>query len=400
MELLEKIREIEEKEKIEKNFLKKIEILGSPYTEMFSFINIKQNGNKVLFKYKDFEKLFRETELQYHDFWHLYNGLFRECRGFVYDLEKHQIVALPFPKFFNIDEQEETSMKNIRAMLSKAKKVEFSNKLDGTLIIGRWYEGRCFSCTSGSLAEENVYPLKYARKFLQQSNYERLLKDFEEWTCLFECVSPNNQLVVVYSKEQYGLHLIGMRNTSTGELKPYSEIKEIAEKYQISVTENYGMTFDEILESRKQFKHTEKEGYVMYLDGILVKIKCDDYILLHKMMRKNISKNVIIKAVATNTIDDMLASNEEDVKQVIYETLEIISEYERKMETNVSELFKTAPKEKIEFFKWIKTIPKMYVKFLTNKFFNKSYSYLVELEAGESSQYIKYSEIERRLEIL
>lgn len=400
MELLEKIREIEEKEKTEKSFLKKIEKLGSPYTEMFSFINIKQNGNKVLFKYKDFEKLFKETDLKYHDFWHLYNGLFRECRGLVYDLERHQVVALPFQKFFNIDEQEETSMETIRAMLANAKRVEFSNKLDGTLIIGRWYEGECFSCVSGTLAEEGVYPLEYARKFLKQEHYAQLLKDYEEWTCLFECVSPNNQLVVVYSKEQYGLHLIGMRNVNTGELKPYSEIKQIAEKYQVSVTENYGMTFDEILESRKNFKHTEKEGYVMYLDGTLVKIKCDDYILLHKMMKNNINKNAIIKAIANNTIDDMLASNTEDVKTIIYETIETISEYEKKMDANVSELFKEAPKEKVEFFKWIKTVPKMYVKFLTNKFFNKPYSYLVELEAGESSSYIKYAEIERRLEKL
>ncbi len=397
MELLKKIKEIEEKEKTEKSFLEKINKLGSPYTEMFSFVNVKQDENKVLFKYKDFEKLFRETELKYYDFWHMYNGLFRECRGFVYDLEKHQIVALPFPKFFNIDEQEETSMENIREMLKNAKKVEFSNKLDGTLIIGRWYEGELFSCTSGSLTEENAYPLKYARKFLKTEKYLNLLKDFEDWTCLFECVSPNNQLVVVYTKEQYGLHLIGMRNVKTGELKPYSEIKEIAEKYGVSVTEDYCMTFDEILASRKNFKHTEKEGYVMYVDGTLVKIKCDDYILLHKMMRNNISKNIIIKAVANNTIDDMIASNDEDVKKVIYETLQVISEYENKMEKDTEELFEKAPKEKIGFFKYIKTVPKMYSKFLTAKYLGKPYSYLVEVEAGENSSYIKYAEIEKRL---
>ena len=228
MELLRKIKEIEGKEKTEKTFLKKVEKLGSPYTEIFSYINVKQNENKVLFKYKDFEKLFRETELQYHDFWHMYNELFRECRGLVYDLEKHQIVALPFQKFFNIDEQEETSMENIRKMLKNAHTVEFGNKLDGTLIIARWYEGELFSCTSGSLTEENVYPLKYARKFLGNDDYTSLVKDFKDWTCLFECISPNNQLVVVYSQEQYGLHLIGMRNVKTGELKSYSEIKEIA----------------------------------------------------------------------------------------------------------------------------------------------------------------------------
>lgn len=400
MELLRKIKEIEAKETVEENFLKKVEKLGSPYTDMFSYINVKQDGNKVLFKYKDFEKLFRETELQYHDFWHMYNGLFRECRGFVYDLEKHEIVALPFQKFFNIDEQEETSMENIHRMLNDAKTVEFGNKLDGTLIIARWYEENVFSCTSGSLTDENVYSLKYARKYLNTENYIHLLNDFEDWTCMFECISPNNQLVVVYSKEQYGLHLIGMRNVKTGELKSYSEIKQIAKKYNVSVTEDYSMTFDEILASRKNFKHTEKEGYVMYVDGILVKIKCDDYILLHKMMKQNISKNSIIKAVAQNTIDDMIASNDEEVKRVIYETLQVVSEYESKMEAKVQELFQETPKEKREFFQHIKNLPKMYNRFLSAKYLNKPYSFLVEVDAGESSQYIKYAEIERRLEIL
>lgn len=377
-----------------------LEETNSSYLDLFNFINIKQKDNKLLFKYKDFEKLFYENKnINYKDFWNLYDGVYRECRGLVYDIENDKIVALPFSKFFNIDEQPETSIANIKKMILSAKKIEFSNKLDGTLIISRWYENNLFYCTSGGL-DYSEYVMKYAKKYLETESYKKLLCDYKDWTIMFEGVSPNNQLVVVYSQKDYGLHLIGMRNVETGELKSYSEILEIAKKYQISVTENYHMTFNEIMESRDKFKHTEKEGYVMYLDGMLIKIKCNDYILLHKMMRKYISKNDIIKAIAKNTIDDMISANDENIQNVIYETINIINNYCSKMEDKVQEIFNKMPKDRVEFFKYANTVPKIYRKYLIAKYYNKPYSFLVELESGDSTSYIKYAEIERRLEIL
>lgn len=377
------------------------ELNNQEYKNILSFIKIKQKNNFLLLKYKDFEKLFYNENLSYYNFWHLYDGIFRECRGFVFDIEKEKIVCLPYEKFFNINEQEETQENKILEMLNNAKKVEFSNKLDGTLIISRFYENNIFSCTSGSMDEKITYPLKWANKLiLEKKEYQNLISNFPDWTFLFECITSNNQLVVIYNENQYGLHLIGMRNVNTGELKSYSEIIELAKKYNISVTENYKMSFDEILASRNKYKHTEKEGYVMYLDGILVKIKCDEYMLLHKKGKDTISKNTILKAVYQGTIDDILSSSKPELKIVIEETLMKIEKYCMLMELHTENLFQKAPKEKIEFYKYLKTIPKMFTKFLNAKYKNKEYSYLVELEAGESTSFIRYSELEKRINIL
>lgn len=373
---------------------------NSPYQDLFHAINIKQNVTKLLFKYKDFEKLFYNTDVNYHDFWNMYDGIYRECRGLVYDIKKEEIVALPFPKFFNIDEQPETSSENIQKLIQKAERIEFSDKMDGTLIISRWYENEVFSCLGGTL-EEKDYIIRYAKKHLDNEKFQKLLHDYEEWTVLFECISPNNQLVVVYSEKDYGLHLIGMRNVKTGELKPYSEIEQIARKYEVPVTEKYNMTFDEILQSRKNFKHTDKEGYVMFLDGMLVKIKCEDYLLLHKMMRRHISKNAIIKAVVDNTIDDMIAGNDdENIQKVIYETLEVIQDYVSKMEAKIQELYENAPKEKVDFFKYANELPKPYSKYVKFKYQNQPYSVLVEFQSEKAVSYVRYADIEKRLELL
>ena len=91
------------------------------YIDIFNYLTIKQLGNNLLFKYKDFEQLFYyNQELKYRDFWNLYDGIYRECRGLVLDIKNEEIVCLPYPKFFNINEQDETSEIVIRNKLLKA----------------------------------------------------------------------------------------------------------------------------------------------------------------------------------------------------------------------------------------------------------------------------------------
>lgn len=382
------------------NWIEKLDNIE--YKKIFSYLNIKQKDNFLLFKYKDYEKLFYlNVDLQYKDFWHLYDGIFRECRGLVLDIKNEKIVCLPYEKFFNIDEQAETKEEVLVNKIKNAHCIEFANKLDGSLIISRYYNDNFFICSSGSMEKEESYPLQYANNtIMNKSNYQKLLNDFKDWTILFECITANNQLVVIYSKEDYGLHLIGMRNVITGELKPYSEIVTIAKNYNIPTTSKYNLSFEEILESRDKYKHTEKEGYVMYLDGQLVKIKCNEYILLHKRGKDSISKNDILKAFYFNTIDDLLSGSSLEMSILIKETLGTIKEYCSLMESKTCKLFETMPKERKEFFLSLKNQPKMFQKFLSAKYLNRSYSYLVELEAGESTSFIRYMELERRLKQL
>ena len=363
---------------------------NSDYLDMLKYLKLKQKGNYVIIKYLPFEVLFSKG-FSYTDFWNMYDGIYRECRGITIDVAKEQIVTLPFPKFFNINEQEETSECNIRKRLKNAKSVEFANKLDGSLVITRWYDNNLFLSSSGIIEGNDV--IKYSLKVANQDNYIRLIKDFSDYTVMFEGIFFGIEHVVKYSKEQNGLYLIGMRNVNNGTIKKYSEIVEIAKKYGIKCTDDYMMTFDEILSSRGNYSHTEKEGYVMNVDGFLVKIKCDDYILLNKALVSNCSSNNIIKCIYEDKIDDLKSAMSKDYYKHIDDVINTVSEYCKIMEIRVNEYLKNAPTDRIEFFKYVDEIPNDYKRYVIAKYDGKNLSYLIA--SGKNNSFVKFSKMQK-----
>ena len=61
--------------------------------------------------------------------------------------------------------------------------------------------------------------------------YEKLARDFPEWSCIFEWCSPKNRIVVPYKQDC--LILTSIRHMQTGRYKLYDEVCEIANKYEI-----------------------------------------------------------------------------------------------------------------------------------------------------------------------
>lgn len=365
------------------------------YNNIFDCVNVKQMGNLVIFKYKKFEMLFSKNKnISYSDFWNMYDGIFRECRGLVLDIVNDKVVSLPFSKFFNINENDETSENIIRNKLINAKTVEFSNKLDGSLIIVRWYENNLVISSSGVF---NSSIINYARKQIND-NYLNLIKDYSNYTLMFECIYSEDSHVVVYTSEQNGLYLVGMRNVYTGNLKSYSEVISMAKQYNVKTTEEYAMTFDDILSTKDKYLCSEKEGYVMYIDGLLVKIKCDDYIFLSKASKSNCSKNSIIKAIYNDMIDDLKANVPETYLPIIDETIDLVSKYCRIANAQIDKYLSNAPKEKIEFFKYSSTIPSEFRKYVVNKYLGKKFSVLMEKGNESCPSLMSYSKMKKVIE--
>ena len=50
------------------------------------------------------------------------------------------------------------------------------------------------------------------------------------------------------------------------------------------------------------------EGFVLNIDGHKIKLKCEDYLQLHRLDDKLSSPNVLIQAYAKGTIDDLYAN--------------------------------------------------------------------------------------------
>lgn len=362
-------------------------------------LTIRQNGDFVIFKYMKFEVLFaKDDDISYSQFWDIHNGIYRECRGVTIDVRNECYVTRPFDKFFGIDEREETSEKNIRKMIKCANVVEFSDKIDGSIIISRWYKDNVFVSSSGMIVDSLI--VNSARKILLTENYLNFLKNYSNWTCIFELVSPMDVHIVSYGPDMHGLHLIGMRNVSTGELKPYSELDDIVNEYNIMGTEYIGLGFDDILKTRGDYKASEKEGYVMYIDGVLIKIKFDDYILMHKMWMTKCSMNGLIEAVYKDRIDDLMMSVPDNFKKVLDDGLKTIALYENLMQKAVDKYSSFAPTDRVEFFKWVKTINPHIGRYITNNYLGKPISFLVLRDDGKQAQYIKYAKIEELIEFL
>ena len=229
--------------------------------------------------YNNFRVVHYNPRCIYENMWDEFDGILRHCRGLVIDTESKEIVLLPYDKFFNLGEREETSQENIANRLQKARNVEFAVKMDGSLICTRWYKDQLVVATSGTIGPNNFLIDKSIEYINSHPNYLKLLQEYKDYTFMFEYIFQDDPHIVIYSPEQQGLYLHGMRNVNSGQYIFYSSIYQIAKDNNIlCVNFMENATLDSIKKELKKWKHDENEGYVMNIDGFFVKLKCEDYI--------------------------------------------------------------------------------------------------------------------------
>ena len=125
-----------------------VEELGiQKYIDIMDYIETSQRKNYINFHYIKFEKLSNiipgeEFAISYRRMWDIYDGLLRECRGVVIDVKNEALVNTPFAKFFNMDERPEASKSIVEDKIKNAKKVEFSNKMDGSMMSASFYPAK------------------------------------------------------------------------------------------------------------------------------------------------------------------------------------------------------------------------------------------------------------------
>lgn len=274
--------------------------------DIFYPLEINCHQGLALFKYKNLALL---GELGYDtEFWSLHNGLYRECRSIVIDIPNLCIVLAPQAKFFNVNENEEWSYNSIKNKIEQARLVEITNKLDGSNQNYRWYNGAIVGSGSSAINVEESWRLKRGYSLLTPA-HENMMRDYSQYTFMYEFISPENQVVVNYTKEQEGLYLFGMRDVYTGDELTYSAVLKIAAKYGVPTTEMYQTSFDSIMNQLDDYSSDEKEGWVIRIvdvnnDFFKAKLKINDYVLMHKAVSKLISPNAIIRAIADGKWDD------------------------------------------------------------------------------------------------
>ena len=229
-------------------------------------------------------------------------------RGIVFIDEK--IVALPFPKFFNLGEVKYTKDLDMT-------KIKFANeKIDGSLISVFKLNGK-FYCKSMKSIESDVS--KESQKYFDNSLNIRLHafdKISRGLSPMYEYVSSTCKIVIDYGKSK--MFYLGSRDMKTGEIHYPNESDAL-------VVDAPCQFFDSE-EINKYLKTSNVEGVVVTLeDGQMVKLKTEEYCKLHRIV-SNFSDKNIIESIIDKTYDDLIGQLQQNNLNEYKEKAFIINE--------------------------------------------------------------------------
>lgn len=379
--------------------------------KIFEPLHIVTWNNFVLFKYENFINL-ANMGYKDNDFFDLYDGLYRECRSVVFDVKRLQIVTAPQKKFFNINENPENEIGKIMSKISTCKKIEFSDKLDGSNENFRWYEfeNRLIGSSASVLDRNESWRLDGGYEFIADNEgYLNMMKAFKDWTFMYEYISPKNQIIVYYPPEKAGLYLFGMRNVYTGEEKTYEEVIKIGKHFGVPTTEIFDTDMNTLLNSLDDYQCKDKEGWVIRIiqdDGELfkAKLKINEYILMHRAISKIVSPNSIIQAIYENKYDDFFAKIPVGFRDNVNQTKDTIITYISKMRSIIDTYIQKAKKAGVYdinnmkgFVEWCNNnVPLNFINYCIAELRGKEYSFI----KTKSGRMLKLYEIEKSLETL
>ncbi len=228
---------------------------------------------------------------QYDNMWDEYT---KTCRGLILD-SNHNIIAKPFPKFFNLNETPETTLINLPAEIPV-----ITEKLDGMLGLLFPETNKPAIATRGSFDSE--YTL-WATNWLRQKGYS--MDDFKpDYTYCFEIVYPGSRIVVDY-KGRSELVLLAALNKENK-----TELDHVKEAMELNLPFAKELYFDEIglaLEYLNKIDGINQEGVVCrYSTGLRLKLKSEDYRRLHKIIAGFSTKDVWDALRQNKSLDSML----------------------------------------------------------------------------------------------
>ena len=217
----------------------------------------------------------------------------RLCRGIVFS-RRRRLIAIPFPKFFNDEEMEET--RNLPDLPFVA-----TMKHDGHLGIIFEYQGNIVVTTRGSfvsrtsrLANEEMMPA------IGTGWSSRFPKNL---TVLVEIIHPETKVIVDYGTEKKFI-LIGAFNRSTLEDLDYGKLKKLAQHLGLSLTETWsGNSLADLRNLVSDRRYNNQEGFVVrFENGFRVKLKNAGYV--GEMIKGKLTHRYIMQRLMSGSFDD------------------------------------------------------------------------------------------------
>lgn len=209
------------------------------------------------------------------------------ARGLILDEGAGQVVATPFPKFFNAGE---------RRGEIPALPFEAFEKLDGSLIIIFFAAGGWRCVTKGAWDSAQA---KWAQAWLSRHDLSPLTMGT---TYLAELVSPDNRIVVAYDKPE--LVMLAAYEESGSELG-YDAIIEVAAALGWRAAARHAFaSIDELIAHTALLPRTAEGFVVRFADGTRLKLKGGEYRRIHALI-SNCTPLAMWEAMAAR--DDLLA---------------------------------------------------------------------------------------------
>lgn len=236
-------------------------------------------GNVRIQVHPEFPQLFIANYTEQAAFNREWNEVTRICRGLIWNGETGEILARPFPKFFNFDEKEAPRILDDQIVYS------YANKYDGSLgIMYKRPDGQYAIATRGSFASDQAV---LGTKLLYQHNegvdWARLVD--AGFTPLFEICGPDNRIVLQY--DENFLAPLGYMSIKDGFFIPNGP--------------HVTTTMRTLL---MDLSRDNAEGWVVWKTAYeAVKIKQADYIELHRIV-SNLSKKEVWRQLRAGTFYD------------------------------------------------------------------------------------------------
>lgn len=254
-----------------------MKITVNPQLIADGYINKNKHPTKELYIYNYTPKAAYESK------WHEFPEL-KLCRGLILNAQD-EVVAYPFPKFFNLEQHSHTSP---LGEVPPYKSFEVYDKADGSLGI-LYHDGDKYAiATRGSfVSDQAIWATNFLHNTYSDKLNDPLLKDK---TLLFEIIYAANRIVVEY-KGVEGLILLTINNHDGTELDR-KEVESIANALEFPLITKFD-GINDFKECRSLIKRDNAEGFVVKFDhGLRVKLKYEEYCRLHSIVTKISSKSI------------------------------------------------------------------------------------------------------------
>lgn len=226
----------------------------------------------------------------------------RKCRGLVVNETTDEIVARPFEKFFNLENEDiaarlvTMSGKGVAEeskMTSIAREPDFIyEKMDGFMCTLYTWEGKEYIASKGSF--HSPHALWATAQYHKQKTGAAWP---EGYTPVFEGLTPSLRIVVDYGAREE-LVLIGLVNIETGEELTGGALMLVGDLHGFRTPEIYNMKLADANTASLKADVKNFEGYVAVWvrEGqtpFRLKIKYQDYLRIHRMVTGVSPKRVL-----------------------------------------------------------------------------------------------------------